>query len=535
MSYYVIAERVEATTVRLKAKDDSKITARYRGDSATTQGIKQIAVNQLKFDLTEGYSEQIIAGSLRFKLANETFVDDRAQLYRNVDPTTGVGILSGQIRYGTGEAIVTAWPVGVNNTVAVQSLTTTVDIPPTNQVSGRIPVSPIRAGSVTMSIPTIDHGNITERFSDAGVIETALCHGTIDYVTGFFNLSFHQKTKMTDDNREGIEAQLWYSETLEYNEGEDTYINVPVWISHEGIKYNAVAYSYIPLNPEIIGIDATRLPLDGRVPIMRVGDIGIVSQKKVQTLATAIAGTTYQLDDVRIKYCELQDANGIKVPFNLYTVNYDYGRVTLGGDFVATGLTLPLKAEYRYQDMGLVRDVQINGQITFTKALTHNYTVGAVAGSALSTTDLQARYAKKFVQSTWGNEFVDEASGASISANYNDMIYPITVTNLGTAQERWAVVFTGSDQFRIIGETIGMIGTGSTNEDCAPLNPMTGVPYFVIKKEGWSSDWVNGNTLRFNTLASSQPIQLIRTVMPSEPTLLSDGFQLMFVGDIDRI
>jgi hypothetical protein len=35
-------------------------------------------------------------------------------------------------------------------------------------------------------------------------------------------------------------------------------------------------------------------------------------------------------------------------------------------------LVAPISA-YRYQDMGLINDVQINGQITLTKPVTHNY------------------------------------------------------------------------------------------------------------------------------------------------------------------
>jgi hypothetical protein len=69
----------------------------------------------------------------------------------------------------------------------------------------------------------------------------------------------------------------------------------------------------------------------------------------------------------------------------MYVVDYDYGKVTLSGDFALNALVAPISAAYRYQDIGLINDVQINGQVTFTKPVTHNYDadnsiVGSVCG-----------------------------------------------------------------------------------------------------------------------------------------------------------
>ena len=301
------------------------------------------------------------------------------------------------------------------------------------------------------------------------------------------------------------------------------------------MRYNAVAYTYIPLDADVIGLSATRLPLDGRVPIFRVGGTGIVSASKSQVLPSAVAGQIYTLDDQRISWCELEDALGAKVPFDMYTVDYDYGKITLNGDFALGNMTAPLTANYRYQDMGLIRDVQINGQLTFTKPLTHNYDAdNTIVGSALIIDDMQSRYTRKFVQQSWNSIWAEEPSDGSISANYNDAIYPIQVTNQGTIQERWAIVFTDATNFRCIGEYSGQIGTGTISTDFFPLNPITNAPYFLIKKEGWGAGWASGDVLRFNTIAANYPVWVIRTVMPSEPSVISDDFQIMLRGDIDR-
>ena len=512
------------------------IKAHYRDASGSTSGTKAITSGDLKFDLTYGFSEQILSGSVRFKLGNSTFIDRDGLVYRDVNPSNGSGIQSGLIRLGIGEIELSSWTPGQTNSLTLESLITTTDLPPINKISFRTPIIPIRPQSMTIVVASLEYGQLTLTADENGVIETSRAHGQVNWDNGFVTIYFYSKTKITESNRAEIEANDWYDPLLEYQEGADTYINVPVWVDASSVRYNAVAYTYIPLDSEILGLSATRLPIDGRVPIFRVGGIGIVSSSKAQELPSAIAGTTYDLNDQRISWAELEDANGTKVAFDLYTVDYDYGRVTLGGDFVLGNLVAPLTVKYRYQDMGLIRDVQINGQLTFTKPLTHNYdAVDTIVGSALVIGDMQARYTRKFVQGSWNGTWSDAPVGATIPANYNDALYPIQVTNKGAIQERWYIQFTDTQSFRCIGEYSGQIGTGTTNADYAPINPVTGVPYFTIKKEGWGSGWANGNVLRFNTVAANFPVWVIRTVKQSEPTVISDQFQIMLRGDIDRV
>ena len=535
MSFYPQASRISSSTVQLTAIGNTNISVKYRDTSGVNSGVQQVVADTLKFDLTNGFDEQILAGSVRFILGGDTFIDRTSTLYRNIDPATGSGTASGSVQYGTGIVELNSWTPNDDNALVLQSLTTTTDLPPINHLSFRTPTIPIRPGSLTVVVSLLNGGQLTLTANEQGVIETSQAHGKINYDTGFVDLYFYTKTEITAANRAEIEANVWYDLALEYAEEGKTYIDIPQWVAANTVRYNAIAYTYIPLDSDILGLSATRLPLDGRVPVFRIGDIGIISATKLQELPSHIAGQTYNLNDQRISWCELEDSNGVKVPYNLYTVDYDYGRVTLGGDFALGSLVAPLSAKYRYQDMGLINDVQISGQVTFTKPLTHNYAAeDSIVGSALVIGDMQARYTKKFAQTTWNSTWADVASGAAISANYNDALYPIVVTNNGAIQERWALVFTDTTNFRIIGEYSGQIGTGSVNTDCTPLNPVTHAPYFTVKKEGWGSGWVSGNVLRFNTIAASFPIWCIRTVKQSEPTVMSDQFQIMYRGDIDR-
>lgn len=537
MSFYSPqTSSIQGKEVEFKAYSTTNIQVSYRDTSSVNSSTQNIIAEKVKFDLSSGYDEQILNGSVRFKIGNDTFLDRTGTLYRNVDPATNSGIASGVIYYGNGVVELDTWTSNIDNTVVLQSLTTTTDLPPVNKLSFRTPIIPIRPQSLTVVISSLDFGQLTLTADENGVIETSRAYGKINYDTGFVEIYFYTKTEITVANRPEIEAKPWYDSLLEYEEASKKFLNVPVWVDASSARYNAVAYTYIPLDTEILGLSATRLPLDGRVPIFRIGGICVVSASKDYAMPDHVAGKTYQLPDIRISWCELIDSKGIKVPFDQYVVDYDYGKFTLSGDFAVNALTPPFTAQYRYQDMGLLRDVQINGQLTFTKQLTHNYDAeNTIVGSALVIDEMQARYTKKFVQQTWNNVWADEASGGAISANYNDAIYPIQMTNKGAIQERWAIVFVSGSTFKCVGEYSGEVGTGSTNADFAPINPITLVPYFVIKKEGWGTGWANSNVLRFNSLSAMYPVWAIRTVKQSEPTELTDQFQVMLRGDIDRV
>lgn len=487
MSFYSPqTSSIKGEQVELKAFNAVDVQVKYRDTSGSNSATHTVTANKLKLDLSSGFDEQILTGSARFKVGADTFLDRTGLLYRNVNPANNSGIQSGVIQYGTGIVEIDSWTPNTDNTIALESLTTTTDLLPVNKISFRTPIMPIRPQSLTVIVGTLEYGQLNLTADENGVIETSRAHGQVNWDNGFATIYFYTKTKVTPENRAEIEENDWYDPLLEYDELDGRYINVPVWVDASSVRYNAVAYTYIPLDSEILGLSATRLPIDGRVPIFRVGGIGIVSSSKALELPSAIAGTTYNLNDQRISWAELEDANGAKVSFDLYTVNYDYGRVTLGGDFVLGNLVAPLTVKYRYQDMGLIRDVQINGQLTFTKPLTHNYdAVDTIVGSALVIGDMQSRYTRKFVQQAWNGVWNDEPTGSSISANFNDSLYPILTTNKGAIQERWAIVFTGPESFYCVGEYTGRLTlAGSTSTDYAPPNPVTGVPYFIIKKEG---------------------------------------------------
>jgi hypothetical protein len=128
----------------------------------------------------------------------------------------------------------------------------------------------------------------------------------------------------------------------------------------------------------------------------------------------------------------------------------------------------------------------------------------------------------------------DSPIGNSATGSYNSTLFPLATTNLGALTERWALIFTNTTSFNIVGENVGVIGTGNTGTDCAPINPATGVPYFTVQSEGWGLGWAVGNVLRFNTVGASVPVWIARTILQGPETVEDDDFTVLIRGDVNR-
>jgi hypothetical protein len=128
----------------------------------------------------------------------------------------------------------------------------------------------------------------------------------------------------------------------------------------------------------------------------------------------------------------------------------------------------------------------------------------------------------------------DQVSGGDATGTYNDVLAPVVVTNKGAVSERWALRFTNTTTFDVIGEHVGVIGTGSINAVCAPINPATGVPYFTLSALGWGTGWAVGNVLRINTVGAMFPVWVVRTIQQGPNTGTEHSFTLLSRGDVDR-
>jgi hypothetical protein len=312
-------------------------------------------------------------------------------------------------------------------------------------------------------------------------------------------------------------------------------VSSPWKVGGTSLRYNTVYLEYLPLEASILGLNTARLPLDGKVPVYRSGDLCVVHNTLLLELPNPLVkGTAYDLRE-RLASVRVKDALGVVVPDTKYELDLNAGKITFPTGISITSYAQPFTVEHRIEDLLLCSQADISGRLRFTRSLTHNFPAAtSFVSSALPFGDLFARFFNVFEQQTWTSVWADERIGNAMTANFNETDYPITVTNRGTIKERWAVIFTGSTTFRVVGESVGEIGYGNTSDDCAPTNNATSAPYFVIPALGWGAGWSAGNVLRFNTDACGAPFWIVRTILQGPATVESDKFALAFRGDVDR-
>jgi hypothetical protein len=478
----------------------------------------------LKYNLTNGELASAVRGSVQFAIAGDKYFDTAGVMYKNVDPATGIGTNAGTINYASGDVSLTSWPVGFPNTLSLTSLSTSGNGATTDNVAFRIPVAPVRATSFQLLGNRPDGTQFTATSNALGVINGTDCEGEIDYQTGVVIVRFGKYVTAST-----VTSEPWYS-ALRVN-GNGT-IWRPMQVLPESLKYNAVAFSYLPLDANILGIDPVRLPQDGKVPIFKPGYFGVLGNTQLTAATTVINGQTINVGRTRLSRARVIGNNGNEI-FTGYSVDLNLGTVLFSN---VSGYSQPVKVEHRIEDMAQINDVQISGVITFTRQITHDYPLaGSYLSSALVAGDLKARVSTVFDQATWnGTDWKDTVDGLPSVGTYNITANPIVVTNAGAITERWALQFTSSTAFRIIGEHVGVIGVGSINSICSPINPATNLPYFIIAVAGWGTGWSVGEILRINTIGTEFPYYIVRTVQQGPEAAQDYSFTQIVRGNVDQ-
>lgn len=504
-------------------------SCRYLPTSSPSNCSKTYPLTALTLDFTPNSREVLVSGSVRLRFGGRTYVDREGQLYSNIDPMTGSGEQSGTIDYQNGVVSITRWDVGAENSqVVVESLLTSVDEHTVSSVAFRTPGAPVRPGSLYIRCLDATGGSHDVTAPSDGRINSDIFEGTVDYETGVVLLRFGRLVKAS----ENLDAE-WYDQNLVDAGGN---IWKPTQINAASLRFNCVIYSSLPLDADLIGLDPVRLPTDGRVPIFRDGGLVVVhSTEKTAVPNNPSAGTVVNVGRSRLSHLHVEDSTGEKLPVAAYQFDLDAGRVTFTSSLSLSGLNQPLWVVHRIEDMSLLRDVEINGRLSLARPLSHDYPASStLVSSVLIAGDRQARYTNLFDQNTWTNEWADHVIGDETSAQFNDTLYPIIVTNRGAITEDWALIFTSSNSFRIIGKSVGQIGAGDITSQSAPGNPATGVPYWVINPLGWGAGWSVGNVLRFKTIGAEFPVQIARTIMQSQASMADDKFELQIRGNVNK-
>lgn len=496
---------------------------------------KVATASSLKVDLTEGFNEEISPRSVRFMLGNDTIVDTMGSLYKNPSPTSGVGVLCGTLNYQTGIATLSTWTPNTNNTVVLQSLLTSIAGQGVSSFAFRTAQTPLRPSSLNITATKVEGGTIVVVPDQDGKINTPDAQGVVNTEYGLCELIFKRKTLLNQEALDRLVSQPWFNTESTYIEGAATYVDEPIFVRPETVKYSAVSFSYMPLDADLIGLDPVRLPNDGKVPFLRVGNPVLIHRTQTITVPSPAVGAEYQADKYRLKHFRAFDLNGVPVDPTMYEVDLVAGTLTLLTTFDPSGYALPLSLEARIEDFAVIRDVQINGDVTLGTPLTHDYPDNTYLSSVMLVGDIQSRAFNVFSQQSWTGAWSDTRIGNAITAQYNNALSPIRTVNKGAIDERWTVQFTGNTSFKVFGETVGELPNGGQiGYDFTAINPMNNEPYFTIPALGWGSGWVSNNVLRFNTESCSVPIWAVRTVQQGASTVEEDEFELQARIGVNR-
>lgn len=451
-------------------------------------------------------------------------------LVRNPSPSTGLGVVCGSMGTSGGLSglVLTDWVTGTTGLPTnVQGVNSIGETNPTTSIAFRTAISPLFNGAFSLQGTRTDGTTFNVSPDVAGLVNNtgAGVFGTVDYKTGVANVQFGYPISAS------YSADLGVVNVTHLGISGVTHIKLYGVLSNS-LKYNAVGYSYIPLDSGILGLNPVRLPSDGKVPIFRKGGVVVIHNEQTIAAQTVINAQTVNVGRTRLSQIRVLGASNASITGG-FTTDLDAGTITFTN---VTGYSQPVRIVHRIEDMALVTDAQINGQLTLNRQLTHAFpTAGSYISSALIIGDMRSRVPVFFDQYTWTvGSWLDTVFGTAATGTYNDVLAPVVVTNAGAITERWIIQFTNTTAFNIIGENSGVIGTGNTATLCAPNNPSTGSPYFSIAAVGWGSGWVAGNILRFNTIGALFPVWVMRTIQQGPATATDDSFTILIRGDIDR-
>ncbi len=522
----------EYSTSAVSAQQLGAVIVRYAvAPLAPTAVTESYAPPAIVIDLCPYTSDRIVPGSLRFVWMGQTYDDFEGVLYRG-RTDTAPGTASGSVDYAAGLATLTDYVVGAApGTVTLQSLWTRRAAWNTASVFFRTQAAPLKPEGLVLTLVDLSGNALTVTSAADGTLSGDHARGKIDYEGGTAELQFGD---YVDDATltAAQKAEWWYS-AADVGAVQAGKIWRPLPVDPSTLRYNSVAYFYLPLDADILGIDPVRLPPDGRVPIYRVGGFVVVGHTATIAAATYSNGNTINCGRTRLSRVYLIGADGNLIQAG-YSVDLDAGVITAVD---VSSWVQPVTIRHRIEQMTRVADLQIDGTLRFTSQLSHAFPVGSVVSSALMAGDLRARALPVWDQQSWDGVTWLDAVGPSgpASASYNDAAFPVVVTNAGAITERFALrVLAGGMDVEVIGEHVGNLGTFSRNTEIAPINPISSAPYFRLPAAGWGSGWAAGNVLFLSTVGAFYPLALIRAVQPGQATGTDYAFEITERGDVDR-
>lgn len=363
-----------------------------------------------------------------------------------------------------------------------------------------LPTGPIIESNVTVNAFRQSNGDlITGTDNGAGVITGTGISGTVDYITGLIELTYTNPV---------VDASI----ELQYNIG-----------------------GVVPQSAAVLGIDPLRLPQDGRMPIYADNQYVIIHHTAVINEAGLTASEVINCGRTSLWRVVIEDVDKKRLPASFFTVDRALGTVTMSPSLSLTGYTAPFKV---YHSIGhltrLNRVSHSDHKLTLTKPLAQTFPIsGSYVSSCYYIGTLQARYTGLFTQTTWTSVWSDSPIGSIPLAVFNDVLYPIIVTNAGAYPDRLLIKFKTTTTYDVIGEKLGLIAIGDTTANCVVQLPGMPDALCEIDYRAFGAGWSTGNCIRFNLIGALYPLAAVRAVQPSAPTGLSDSVEFAFVGNVD--
>ncbi len=458
-------------------------------------------------DLIPGVKPAILPGSVLLSVGSggtlQYLADNGVGTLRSF--ISNAWVTRGEVAYTNATSTLTNWPVNVANAFTRLGTVSVAGEMLSSEFVFRTAAAPLKPSSFSIRFSRATGGVQNVTAAPDGSIVAAGVVGVVDYQTGICQLNFGEFVTAA-----GNEAQPWY------NAG--AVVGGQIWrpaaIAVSTLRYTAVAYTYLPLGEDVLGVDPVRLPQDGRVVILKRARVLVVHHTKSETPQTVANATVINTGRTLLSWLKVYGANGTEI-VNGFTKNLNAGTVTFSD---VTGYSQPVTVRSRIETESLCSDALIDGTVSLQRPLAHNYPANETyISSVLLGGTLQAGVTQAFSQQTWTNEWADSRIGNPILAQYDQTTYPIAVSNDGAITQRWALIFTSSTTFRLVGETRGEVITGNTATVLSPVNPTTGVPMFTLLPAGFGGGYAAGNVLRFNTRGAVLPVWCVRTVEQSPP------------------
>lgn len=524
----------QAETIADRFANGSDITVTYKPYAIEPEtATETLPAQPITFSLTPYSTDSCVPGTIQFRIGSTIYQDNEGVIQHTVNPTTGVGTTAGTINYDTGEVTLINWVAG-STAFTLLSLATYKGQFTETAFFFRTSGSPLRPGGFQIATTALDGELLAGSADLSGNITGNEVEGLIDVEYGLLDLRFGE-TVLDSSLSADQKLEDWYDPDDVDGTG---HIWKPRKVIPQTARYNCVVYSYLPLPASLLGLNPVRLPMDGRVPFCRPGDSCVVHHTASLTLPNPVSGgSTHSVGRTGLARIWLKDATGQTVPGGIggkYSADLDTGVVTMAVGLDLTGYTQPLTAYHLIASEALVTDVDVSGQVRLARALQQAFPMGSYLSTSLRIGDLGARVTVPFSQQSWTSVWSDSRIGNPINPQFSHSIWPIRVTNDGAVKERWRTEFVTATTVNVIGESLGVIATGlSILADIAPINPVTGNPYFTIPHQGWGAGWPPGSLLRHNTDSADYPIAALRCVQQGPPGAAADRLGIEFLGDVD--